>query len=110
MDLSYYQPVRRTDALFPKSALCSLHSLRKREAGAQRTLKERALGSLRTAGMRKRATYPLSPAAYINYRSYCAKQSFDAMIDDILNRLTERRTDHGNHQAARQQLQNNGSA
>ena len=33
---------------------------------------------------------PLSPAAYINYRSYCAKQSFDAMIDDILNRLTEK--------------------
>lgn len=55
-------------------------------------MKERALGNLNEQQAYENGadSIPLSPAAYINYRSYCAKQSFDAMIVDILNRLTEK--------------------
>lgn len=63
-----------------------------KQARREHTLKERALGNLNEQQAYERGadSIPLSPAAYINYRSYCAKQSFDAMIDDILNRLIEK--------------------
>lgn len=63
-----------------------------KQARREHTLKERALGNLNEQQAYERGadSIPLSPAAYINYRSYCAKQSFDAMIVDILNRLTEK--------------------
>lgn len=63
-----------------------------KQARREHTLKERALGNLNEQQAYENGadSIPLSPAAYINYRSYCAKQSFDAMIVDILNRLIEK--------------------
>lgn len=72
--------------------LVALSSVASAKQAREHTLKERALGNLNEQQAYERGadSIPLSPAAYINYRSYCAKQSFDAMIDDILNRLTEK--------------------
>lgn len=72
--------------------LVALSSIADAKQTREHTLKERALGNLNEQQAYERGadSIPLSPAAYINYRSYCAKQSFDAMIDDILNRLTEK--------------------
>ena len=72
--------------------LVALSSVAGAKQAREHTLKERALGNLNEQQAYERGadSIPLSPAAYINYRSYCAKQSFDAMIDDILNRLTEK--------------------
>lgn len=72
--------------------LVALSSVASAKQAREHTLKERALGNLNEQQAYENGadSIPLSPAAYINYRSYCAKQSFDAMIDDILNRLTEK--------------------
>lgn len=71
--------------------LVALSSVASAKQAREHTLKERALGNLNDSRHMKTArTYPAVTGAYINYRSYCAKQSFDAMIDDILNRLTEK--------------------